>query len=112
MMSTCRIVPFPAPKQATAEEKILSAVELYNGHTADHVDNILLEIREALGEALFLHIKPVLTEIMWEFAAECKCIGAATALQRAKQKEATLYVKKQLERAGDYGKAQEKACQA
>lgn len=94
MSSNAIIIPFPQRKDETAV--LLERVEQYTGNTAEHIDDVLSEVRAAIGEALFLHIKPVLTEAMWDFSKECKIIGAAMGLQRAKEKQTEIKTDKKI----------------
>lgn len=110
--TTCKIIPFPAPKQANDSEEILSVVERYSGNTADHISDTLLDIRDAVGDALFLHIQPTIKEVLWDFAKECGAIGFVKGLKRGEELTITKFTKAKLEKGCLYGEAQEKACKA
>lgn len=94
MSSNAIIIPFPQRKDEAAE--LLDRVDRYTGNTAEHIDDVLSEVRAAIGEALFLHIQPVLAEVMWEFAKECKLVGAAMGLQRERAKQIEIKTDKKI----------------
>lgn len=87
MSSNVIILPFPQPRNEAAE--LLQIVERYgsDGKLAEHIDDTLAEVQEAIGGALFLHIKPVLQEVMFNFAFECRAIGVARSAIRRQNKE-------------------------
>lgn len=79
------VIAFPQQRDTTAE--LLECVERYTGNTTGHINDVLSEVREAIGDALFLHIEPVLNEVMLDFSQECKLIGAAMGLQRVRARQ-------------------------
>lgn len=66
------------PRQRDETEEILAMIKKYKNNTAGHIEDVLSAVRGEVGDAIFLHFAPAITEILWEFAKECHCIGTAS----------------------------------